>query len=107
MKFLKNWVMPFIVALTIVMGLETFVFTNPIVKADVLTEYKVNDLLYASKLDKTYAVGDIVMFKDNGTSLIRKITKIDSNVITVSDKFNNSQTINESEITGKIKFKVF
>lgn len=107
MKFLKSWIAPFLVALVLGLGINTFVFSTVRVQADVLNEYKMNDVLFANKLNNSYVVGNIVTFKDNGTSFVRKITKIESNNITISDKDNNTKTIDKSSITGKVAFKIY
>lgn len=106
MKKITSWIIPFAIALILGFGINTFMFSSAKVQAASLNEYKMNDVVMLNKMDKTLSVGNIIVFKDGKDSLIRKIVKIDNNIITVSDKNNNTKIIDRSFVIGKVAFKI-
>ena len=106
-KFIKGWIAPLVMAILIVIPLQTFVISVDKVKADVLTEYNVNSKVVINKLDKNVKVGDIVDFKKDNERFIRKVITVNTDTIIVSDKNGNKETVSKSNIVGKAVCKVF
>lgn len=105
-KFIKGWIAPLIMAVLIVIPLQTFVISVDKVKADVLTEYTMNNKVVINKLNKNVKVGDIVDFKKDSERFIRKVISVNTDTIIVSDKNGNKETVNKTNIVGKAICKI-
>ena len=106
-KFIKNWGIPFLIAVFIAIPLNTFVVSMVQVKADVLTGYVMNDRTLINKTSKNVKVGDIIIFKKDKNDYIRKVASVNGNTIIVSDKNGKKINIDKTEVIGKAMCKVF
>jgi hypothetical protein len=105
MKKFKEYGLMFVCAIVLAVIIRSFILTSATVSAQTLSNYQPNDKLLVYHLVSDYKLGDNIMFKVNNTNYIRKISNINDNQITITDKNNKTQIINKKDIIGKVIFK--
>lgn len=101
-KVLKNWGVPIAVAFVVFLVLNNFVVAKAISSSDFMNDYPKDTIFFINKLAKNFNVGDVVVVEINNEHLIREISSIEGDVVTLSNDINSETvTTNTSNIIGK------
>lgn len=101
-KVLKNWGVPIAVAFVIFLVLNNFVVAKAISSSDFMNDYPKDTAFFINKLAKNFNIGDVVVVEINNEHLIRKISSIEGDIVTLSNDMNSETvTTNTSNIIGK------
>lgn len=101
-KVLKNWGVPIAVAFVVFLVLNNFVVAKAISSSDFMNDYPKDTTFFINKLAKNFNVSDVVVVEINNEHLIREISSIEGDVVTLSNDINSETvTTNTSNIIGK------